>query len=299
MDTAVVIAEQEDRPRGPLDASWTAEDRDGPEGDMAACEAPPTMGPEYYAWRRAQWLMPRDVNAGHATTSIPRTSDPRADESRMRLETVLSRPGAEEDEEVWREYLKCVYDGLVGGKRLKRGVKLHYAVRILKAGWLRDGTWENAAVGSFNAQSTSTTGPSAAVAVASSTTNGVANDHNATPISGRPSPTRRTASRLKSLITSTITPSSPPLTSPKSLTETSPTPTSVMPSLPDLATTPPPAQQRPFYRITRILPKLGRWAENITGRRFTMDDESLPFDDAAKGEVVKEVSPRNRSHTIF
>ncbi|KAF8314576.1 uncharacterized protein EI90DRAFT_2829895, partial [Cantharellus anzutake] len=58
-----------------------------------------------------------------------------------RLGEVLSRPQAIEDEEVWEDYLKSIHARLVGGSRLRKGMSLAHAVKILHAGWLRDGTW--------------------------------------------------------------------------------------------------------------------------------------------------------------
>ena len=94
-----------------------------------------------------------------------------------RLGEVLSRPHVIEDEDIWEDYLKSIHSKLLGGSRLKKGMSLAHAVssdrlpvafhpalialfmtllthfsapyfnsqvKILHAGWLRDGTWAGA-----------------------------------------------------------------------------------------------------------------------------------------------------------
>jgi len=96
--------------------------------------SPPAPGPLYYEYRRAQWLTPPPGR------EAPRRSIS-SSSSLARLETMLARPGAEEDEELWNEYLYKVHRSLVGGTRLRRSLGLVWAIKILRAGWLRDGTW--------------------------------------------------------------------------------------------------------------------------------------------------------------
>jgi len=103
------------------------------------------MGPSFYEARRAQWLMPTPEGAA-AAASI----DADAQDSRRKLEIVMEQPGAEEDEMLWRQYLHAVHEGLIGGKRFKKGVGLGIAVKILRAGWLRDGTWDTASAASLS-----------------------------------------------------------------------------------------------------------------------------------------------------
>ncbi|KAG8985463.1 hypothetical protein FRB90_004692 [Tulasnella sp. 427] len=139
----------------------------------SSAEPLPTVGPDYYELRRQQWLRPTTssssaaaVNDDVQSTSSSSSSGPvgkknrqekEKDSSKARLEELLSAPGAEEDEELWKTYLHTVHDGLVGGKKFKRGIKLSMAVKILKAGWLRDGTWDVAAAASMNSIPTTTT----------------------------------------------------------------------------------------------------------------------------------------------
>ncbi|KIO24995.1 hypothetical protein M407DRAFT_53455, partial [Tulasnella calospora MUT 4182] len=118
----------------------------------------PTLGPDYYELRRQEWLRPitptssaaaaasNDAQSTTSSSSSSGTVDKKKnkmekDGSRAQLESLLSVSGAEEDDELWKAYLHTVHDGLVGGKRFKKGIKLGVAVKILKAGWLRDGTW--------------------------------------------------------------------------------------------------------------------------------------------------------------
>ncbi|KAG8939665.1 hypothetical protein FRC04_006090 [Tulasnella sp. 424] len=146
----------------------------------------PTLGPDYYELRRQEWLRPTTSSSAAAndaqstSSSSSGTADKKKhkekeeDSSRARLEVALNEPGAEENDELWKAYLHSVHDGLVGGKKFKKGIKLGMAVKILKAGWLRDGTWDTAAAASMNSIPTSSTitaaGPSTAIAQATSPT---------------------------------------------------------------------------------------------------------------------------------
>ncbi|KAI5451879.1 hypothetical protein NCC49_001181 [Naganishia albida] len=59
-----------------------------------------------------------------------------------RLEALLAEPGAEESEKLWRQGgLEAVWRMLTGSKTLKQPMRLGLVIRILKAGWIRDGTW--------------------------------------------------------------------------------------------------------------------------------------------------------------
>lgn len=82
----------------------------------------PTSGPEYYLRRRAQWL------SATASSTLPDSATKPSSASLDRLESSLSQPQAEEDDELWDEYLSTVYDRLVGGTRLKNPVALKWAV---------------------------------------------------------------------------------------------------------------------------------------------------------------------------
>lgn len=123
---------------------------------LLASEDLPPPGPDHFHARRALWLTP---------LSVPRPpSPPSASEAHTRLEELLNKPGALENNDVWQAGLGKVWKSLVSGGRLKQLLPLKLVVRIiylilmraclltlcqikiLYAGWLRDGTWpENAA----------------------------------------------------------------------------------------------------------------------------------------------------------
>lgn len=96
---------------------------------MATSSATPTGGPEYYKWRRAQWLIPAATTSS-ASIQESSGSDTKVEDNRLKLEDVLNQPGAEEDAELWKRYLSTVYSGLIGGKRFKKGVRLDIAVSL-------------------------------------------------------------------------------------------------------------------------------------------------------------------------
>lgn len=59
-----------------------------------------------------------------------------------RLEALLSPPGAEELDQVWKQgKLGQVWQFIMDGKPMKRGIRLGLLIKILRAGWIRDGTW--------------------------------------------------------------------------------------------------------------------------------------------------------------
>ncbi|KAF8592173.1 hypothetical protein K439DRAFT_1283552, partial [Ramaria rubella] len=91
----------------------------------------PPPGPAHYEARRALWLAP------------PATPPPAPPSStaRAKLQSLLSREDAVESDEVWDSGVKSVWKGLVGGGRLRRRLPLTMVIKVLKAGWLRDGTW--------------------------------------------------------------------------------------------------------------------------------------------------------------
>ncbi|KAI0268347.1 hypothetical protein BC834DRAFT_868995 [Gloeopeniophorella convolvens] len=91
----------------------------------------PPPGPEHFAARRALWTTP---TAGSRLDAPPSPS-------RIKLETLLDQPGALESQEVWNVGLSKVWKGLIGGGRLKNFLPLRAVVKILYAGWRRDGTW--------------------------------------------------------------------------------------------------------------------------------------------------------------
>ncbi|KAI9507564.1 hypothetical protein F5148DRAFT_1203993 [Russula earlei] len=103
---------------------------------LAHADLPPP-GPEHFVARRALWTTPTVL------TRLDRA--PSA--TRVRLENLLDEPGALELPSVWDAGLNMVWKGLIAGGRLKNYLPLRAVVKILYAGWRRDGTWpDNAKV---------------------------------------------------------------------------------------------------------------------------------------------------------
>lgn len=132
----------------PEASSSSGAQRNSSTPSSSSAEPPPvpTLGPDYYELRRQEWLRPATPSASAAaasndaqsTTSSSssgtiekKKSKAESDSSRARLESLLSVPGAEEDDELWKAYLHTVHDGLVGGKRFKKGIKLAVAVSCI------------------------------------------------------------------------------------------------------------------------------------------------------------------------
>lgn len=91
----------------------------------------PPPGPAHYAVRRALWLTP--TKAPEHAPSSP---------SRLRLEQLLSQPGAARSDEAWKGGIQKVWKGLVGGGRLRRRLPMNLVIQVIHAGWLRDPeTW--------------------------------------------------------------------------------------------------------------------------------------------------------------
>ncbi|KIJ58309.1 hypothetical protein HYDPIDRAFT_104790 [Hydnomerulius pinastri MD-312] len=97
----------------------------------------PPPGPTHYAVRRFWWLTPTKK------TRPP----PRASSSRARLEQLLNRPNAVYSDDAWNGGVEEVWKGLVGNKKLKHSLPMNLVIKVLHAGWLRDGeTWPMGAV---------------------------------------------------------------------------------------------------------------------------------------------------------
>ncbi|KAF8759591.1 20S proteasome subunit beta 3 [Rhizoctonia solani] len=96
----------------------------------------PTSGPEFFELRRRQWL------AAQPSTTSDQSSRPAPDSSsHARLEAIVTSPGYEFDDAIWETYLKNVNDRLKAGITLRRPLPLWIVIRVLRAGWMRDGTW--------------------------------------------------------------------------------------------------------------------------------------------------------------
>ncbi|KAG8773591.1 hypothetical protein FRC15_001921 [Serendipita sp. 397] len=104
--------------------------------DMSSQEEP-TTGPLYWEKRRAEWLhgptrsRPESVNGDNNPPS----------RARARLEALLASPLAEEDDVIWNDTVGAIWKGLSRGDRLKKNLPLPLLIKILRGGWLRDGTW--------------------------------------------------------------------------------------------------------------------------------------------------------------
>ncbi|KAI1786701.1 hypothetical protein LXA43DRAFT_975674 [Ganoderma leucocontextum] len=96
----------------------------------------PPPGADHFAARRALWWMPG--------SSPPCPTEPNP--SRRRLEALLAKPGALEDDEVWGAGVDRVWRGVTGGAKLKHRLPLALVIRILQAGWIHEGTWPKGAV---------------------------------------------------------------------------------------------------------------------------------------------------------
>ncbi|KAG8782572.1 hypothetical protein FRC12_020632 [Ceratobasidium sp. 428] len=107
------------------------------EGSISVSESstPPTSGPEFFEWRRNQWRNARPKN--ESTRASPSSEST----SHARLETVVTSPGYEYNDTIWDTYLKNVNERLKGGVMLRKPLPLWVVIRILRAGWMRDGTW--------------------------------------------------------------------------------------------------------------------------------------------------------------
>ncbi|OJT09039.1 hypothetical protein TRAPUB_64 [Trametes pubescens] len=104
------------------------------EQHLAATDLP-SSGPELFHARRALWREPAQ-NPPEATQPNP---------SRRRLENIMAAPGALENDETWGAGIDRVWNGLVGGARLKHRLPLALVIKILQAGWIREGTWPRGA----------------------------------------------------------------------------------------------------------------------------------------------------------
>jgi hypothetical protein len=80
----------------------------------------PPPGPGHFAARRALWTKPTDASR------LDQAPPP----SRVRLESLLGRPGALESPEIWDGGLSKIWKGLVGGGKLKNSLPLRVVVRL-------------------------------------------------------------------------------------------------------------------------------------------------------------------------
>ncbi|KAJ3556151.1 hypothetical protein NM688_g2185 [Phlebia brevispora] len=96
--------------------------------DLMSSTVLPPPGPAHFAARRAIWRRP---------VSFP----PPSTEQSAKLVELLEREGPIDSDEVWNRGLDKIWKGVTGGGRLKRRLPMRYLIKILQAGWVRDGTW--------------------------------------------------------------------------------------------------------------------------------------------------------------
>ncbi|CAE6398110.1 unnamed protein product [Rhizoctonia solani] len=99
--------------------------------------APPTSGPDFFELRRRQWRTAQPTTASDQPAARPASDS----SSHARLEAIVTSPGYEFDDVIWDTYLKSVNDRLKAGVILRRPLPLWIVIRVLRAGWMRDGTW--------------------------------------------------------------------------------------------------------------------------------------------------------------
>lgn len=109
-----------------------------------------TFGPSVFESRRQLWVSGRPLDGGVPASAFTtpglgssigrnrsrgrenrtKRSNPSA-EALKRLDDVLASPDVDTDDEIWWSYLSDVHRRLIGGNRLKRGLKLSQAVSLL------------------------------------------------------------------------------------------------------------------------------------------------------------------------
>ncbi|KAF8303384.1 hypothetical protein DL93DRAFT_2173031 [Clavulina sp. PMI_390] len=102
-----------------------------------------TFGPNNWAATREKWLRGERRGFGASGGLAPKTSSRSVQNSDAlrKLDEILDAPGVDENLSIWDGYLKDVHGRLVGGNKVKKGMRLTQAVKILRIGWKRDGTW--------------------------------------------------------------------------------------------------------------------------------------------------------------
>ncbi|KAF9651231.1 hypothetical protein BDM02DRAFT_3184713 [Thelephora ganbajun] len=99
------------------------------EAHLVATQVEPGMS--YFNARRKLWL--------DGKKKIPRPEEIPA--SITRLEEMVRDPRALRSNTVWEEGLGRISKRLIEGGRPKYNLPMHLLIKILYAGWIRDGTW--------------------------------------------------------------------------------------------------------------------------------------------------------------
>ncbi|PVG03494.1 hypothetical protein CPB86DRAFT_695092 [Serendipita vermifera] len=97
-----------------------------------------TTGPIFWEKRREAWLQSSSAADKKAATNGGQEPPSKA---RARLESLLAPPLAEEDDAVWNDVVSSIWKGLQRGDKLKKNLPLPLVIKILRGGWIRDGTW--------------------------------------------------------------------------------------------------------------------------------------------------------------
>ncbi|KAL1411517.1 hypothetical protein Q8F55_002478 [Vanrija albida] len=138
--------------RPPAVETNVGEVRPPAEGEGVEVDA---YGLNFWEYRRACFLagqpwpstatdepLPASYTVAPPPAPVPAAAaPPEPGSSIARLEALLSEFGAEESDVAWNAGVGGVHRNLSGGKKLAKGLRLGLVIKVLRAGWLRDGTW--------------------------------------------------------------------------------------------------------------------------------------------------------------
>lgn len=99
--------------------------------DLLASLQMPPPGFEYFRARRGLWLTPR----------FSKTSKSDISSAHEQLVEILRTPEAVFSDSCWRNGIEKVWNGLSKGARLKHGLPLDLAIKVVQASWIQDDTW--------------------------------------------------------------------------------------------------------------------------------------------------------------
>jgi len=102
--------------------------------------APPTSQPTLTSSAPVRPTLPAPTGLLPRLVGTTRYGPPHPHPGRQRLEQLLSVDNAEADEGIWSS-IRQVWQRLTAGTQLSTPLPLGMVVRILRGGWIRDGTW--------------------------------------------------------------------------------------------------------------------------------------------------------------
>ncbi|KZT34194.1 hypothetical protein SISSUDRAFT_1053158 [Sistotremastrum suecicum HHB10207 ss-3] len=111
----------------------------------------PPPGPDHYEARRLRWVTPKSSKSPNQKSR----EDPSQNSSRTRIVELLDAPDAIYNEDTWNSGLKSIWKGLSAGSKLRKRLPLSLVLKIVQAGWVRDGTWPVGQVAPSSSSSTS------------------------------------------------------------------------------------------------------------------------------------------------